>query len=146
VIERLTELRSDEKFVTFAKLATPSSFNIHVYIARQFDKWVFPTFINRLTMTVLSLLFAILLITMIALSLILWVYLNVQILRELSLGIWSYAALVYSWLAYTLCVLWLIRAHSPLPFKDMHVVHELSVLEKSDPAAYKKRLEEVYGS
>jgi hypothetical protein len=146
VIDRLIELKTDAKFVAFAKLAAPASFNLQIYVARQFDKWIFPTLLTKSTMILLALLLFALFVSLFALSIALSVYLNVEIFRKPSLGDWSYVALGYTWLAYVVSVLWLIRAHFPLPFKDMHVIQELEALRKTDPAAYARRLQEVYGA
>ena len=145
VIEKLTELRSEKKFLEFAKLAIPAPYQLYVYVARQFEKWIFPTLFTRSLMFLLIILFFVLLLLFFAASIAIWVYLFVGIFRQPTLGFWSYGALVYSSVAYLTCIFWFIRAHLPLPYRDMEIVQQLRDLEHTDRAAYARRLREVYG-
>lgn len=144
MIEKIRELSTDAKFVVFGKVADAAAFNMQFYAARGYEKYVFPTWRAQLISALLYLAFTLLCLSFFALSVLLWLFWNAQILRELSLGIWSRVALCYVWLAYGTAVLWLIKANLPLPYRDQSALQELAELEKSDPAAYLRRLAELY--
>lgn len=146
VLEKLMELRTEEKFQPFAKLASPSAFHITPYIAREFERWIFSRFLTGATMFLIAFLYALVVILLLAFSVSLWVFLYLEILRAPGLGLWSYLALAYSCAAHLLCVLCLVRMHAPLPFRDMQVLRELRDLQRGNPALYAKRLQEVYGT
>lgn len=145
VIEKITELKEDPALLAFAKLAGPAPFHLNVYIARQFDRWILSTFLTKTIFILLSLLSVLFVLSLVAISFSIWIYLLIDIMRKPTLGLWSYIALIHSAIAVFLCVMWFIRAYLPLPFRDMEVLQELRRLEKSDPAEYAKRLQEIYG-
>ena len=100
---------------------------------------------TKLVMFLVLVLFLIWLICVFGFSLVLWAYLFAKIWETPTLGTWSFAVLFYSSVAYAMCLLWMIRSTLPMPFKDMHVLQELRDLKESDPAAYARRVREVYG-
>jgi hypothetical protein len=143
VIDKLTELRTDPEFIAFAKLAAPASYQMNMYIAKQYDKWIFSTPLTKSVTFVLTTLFVSFFLLMLGFSVGLWVCLFYEILRAPSVGIWSYFALAYCSVAYALCILWLMRAGVPLPFRDMHALQQLKALE-GDPVVYAAKLREIY--
>lgn len=145
VIEKLIELRENPRFLSFAKLAAPSAFHLNAYIARQSERWVFSTFLGKLIFVALVVLFSFFLLLLLGSSVALWIYLFVEIWRQPTLGVWSYIALIYAGIGYSVCLLWLLRGFFPLPFRDMEVLQELSRLEHSNPQEYLRRLNELYG-
>jgi hypothetical protein len=145
VIEKLTELKTDERFLSFAKLAGPSSYQMTPYIARQYDKWIFSTIMTKSIMLAMTSLGFTLFLILFGFSIGLWIFLYIEILRQPTLGLISLMAILYSSVAYALCVLWLVRAYFPLPFRDMQELQELEALKLGDPAAYSAALRKLYG-
>ena len=145
VIEKITELNTNEKFLSFAKLASPAPYQMVAYIARQHDKWVFSTALTKSIMIAIGVLSILLFVALLGFSIGLWVFLYLDILNRPTLGGWSYLILSYSSVAYSLCILWLICAYLPLPFRDMQALKELKLLREADPAGYAVRVRQLYG-
>ena len=145
VIEKITELKTNEKFLIFAKLASPAPYEMVAYITRQHDRWVFSTALTKSIMIAIGLLSIFIFVALLGFSIGLWIFLYLEILSWPTLGGWSYLILSYSSIAYALCILWLIRAHLPLPFRDMQALKELKLLREADPASYAVRVRQLYG-
>lgn len=145
IVEKLSELKTDDDFVDFAKLAIKTPFDLRGYAAKQYNKWIFATIPTRLATGLIVLLLGAALLIYLVAAWALWVYVFVQIYRAPTLGLWSYIALLYGVIISAGLFFWLIRANFPFPYRDHRKLKQLRDLEKSNPAAYRALWNELYG-
>lgn len=143
VIQCITEFAAPKDFIDFARLAMPTSFGVKMYIAKQYNRWVFSTFLTQLLFVILLVLLtaatAIIFACLIGFSI--WIFL--EIYQRPTLGIWSTAVLVYVSLSWVFGVIWTIRFTAPMPYQDLGILKKLNELQKTDPAAHRRLLEKV---
>jgi hypothetical protein len=125
VTEVVIELSTSQEFVPFARLPTATAFSLKSYFARQYERWVFSTFITKLLFAMLVGLAAALVFIVIAFSTVLYVMLFLDIYHRPTLGGWSTAILVYAAIAWIFCLISVIRFSAPLPFQDRGPVRKL---------------------
>jgi hypothetical protein len=140
----LIELKTPEQFREFAKINSPVAFHLLAYIPKQHSRWIFPRLITKISGAAVLILFAALLACVFIASIVFVIYVMIDIYRAPTLGAWSYAILGFVVTVYVLGLLWIVRMHVPLPFRDSSALLELRELEKTDPVAYRKKLAELF--
>jgi hypothetical protein len=145
VLDKLVALRTQAEFAHFAKLATKAHYDLSIYVARQFDKWIFPTLSTKLTSFLTGLLLTLVFVSFLGFNLSIWIYVFWELLHAPTLGAWSYAALLYAGAAFLCVLLWWLRATLPFPYRDNRKLLRLAQLRETDPAAFEALWNEVYG-
>lgn len=145
VVEKIAELNAPKDLIEFAKLGTPAAFNLGVYAPKQYNRWIFPTlFPSRVTffaITALGLFWMLALFTYLN---VLWFYLVLTILSAPTLGGWSYVIVFYALGTSLMILLWFIRAHVPMRYRDQERAKKLEDIKATDPVAYEAGLIELY--
>ncbi len=119
ILEKLVRLKTSPEVLDFALVSSRSSFHTQVYLAKAFNDFIFPTVLTRALFVLLATLFAILTIAALLGSIMLQFHLLLLIHNSPSLGIWSNLAVWYVIATFILGLLWLIRLHVRLPFRDL---------------------------
>ena len=136
ILQRLKELTTTDKtLLQFAMLSAPASFNLRVYLPREYDHWIFPTALTRCSTLFAGLLWLIVIFANFVFSIGLNLALAVQIYRQPTLGIWSTLILWYLAAALSLGLISTIKLHAPLPYSDQGDLKRIGELEKTNPAA-----------
>jgi hypothetical protein len=146
IIEKVTRLTARAEFLELALVATPSAYLFRLYLARQFVRWQFPTMLSkaiRVTFGILATVMALVL---------LFVFFGLQLffIRDIwehptLPPSWSRGAVVYVICGYLIGLLGIVVQHMPLRYRDDGAIKELSELQHSNPEAYQKRLQELFG-
>ncbi|MFL9499093.1 hypothetical protein ACJMQP_03445 [Rhodopseudomonas palustris] len=145
ILERLTELSTDESFANFGKIANPTSFSIKFYASRLYEDWMFPTRLNTALFVVIWIVAAMIFIAIFVVSCAVNVVFVLDIYRNPTLGIWSNFVLCYVGLVMIFGLLFIARFYVPQPYRDQSVLLELKALEEADPALYRRKRAEIYG-
>jgi hypothetical protein len=143
IIDGITDLSADKTFSAYAKLSIPTQFNLKTYVGKQYELWVFPTFITKILFAIIVMLIVVLFFLVIAFSIGVSGMLFLDIYRNPTLGIWSGAILIYVTIAWALALIWAVRFNAPLPYKDMNVLQKLAALQETDPDEHERRLAEM---
>jgi hypothetical protein len=125
VLDVIVEMSTPKEYVGFAKLATPTSFSVKAYFARQYERWVFSTFFPKFFFVSVALLGMILVVFIIAFSMGLYIIIFLDIYQHPTLGRWSTAILAYTGVTWIFGAFWLVRFYAPLPYRDMGPARKL---------------------
>ncbi len=128
----------------FRRFVLPTSFGFRTYMGRQYEKYLFPTAATRLLDVLVSAFFALMLFFMLVASMALTSSIVRQIWNSPELGFWSYASITYTFIAWLLGLLWLIRFYVPLPYRDCGVLLRLDELKNTDPKAHHEQLRRLF--
>lgn len=145
VLERLSELTTDEALGAFGKLAAPTFFGVKVYVPRAYDDWIFPTRANSWLFAVVSGVAIFLTLAIICFSLALNILFFVGIYKQPTLGQWSYWLLAFVALTLAFGVLFVVRFYCPLPYRDQSGLLALQALEQADTKLFRRFRAEIYG-
>lgn len=132
-----------EEFKEFAKLSAPASFHLKLYMARNFDLWMFPTIATRALFVLLVALLGIVTTGLVVFSISVSLFVLIDIFRAPTMGVISYAVLSYAAVCSLLILVWTVRMHFPLPFRDKSALKRLGELEKRDFIAYSIAMEKI---
>lgn len=136
ILEQLSLLKTDPNFRDLALVATPAAFHFRIYVAKAFRNYIFPLFV---TSALNALVFVFIIAFMAALYFMTWVlqiFLLIDIHRHPALGFASTLVFWYMISVQVFGVLWIVRSHVRLPFRDKHALLELEQLRQTDLAAF----------
>jgi hypothetical protein len=125
IIEAIIELSTPKNLVDLAKLATATSFGMKTYVARQYERWVFSTFLPKLLFGLLVALGLGIFVFILIFSIVLYAMLFLDIYHRPTMGGWSAVVLVYAGITWIFGLVWLLRFVAPLPFQDKGPVRKL---------------------
>jgi hypothetical protein len=145
VLERLVELSTEQPLMNFSKLAAPTFFSMKFYFPRAYDDWIFPTPLNKVLFGALVFVGMLLFFAALLLSLAVNILFFVDVYRHPTLGVWSTVILSFVCLTVLFGVLFIVRIHVPLPYRDQSLLLELKALEESDPPLHRRQWAEIYG-
>jgi hypothetical protein len=146
IIEKVTRLTARPDFLELALIATPSAYFFRLYLARQFARWQFSTLFSKVIRTTFGVLAAAMVLTLLFVFFGLQIFFVREIWEHPTLPVsWSRSVVIYVVCGYALGLLGIVVQHLPLPYRDSGSIKELAELERSDPEAYQRRLQELYG-
>ena len=146
IVEAIIKATTDEKYREFAEFAAPASFHLRVYVARQFERWVFPMLPTRITFGIIVTLLVIIFAAYFLFSILISLYIFLDVYKNPTLGTGSSAVLAYVVCVYVLAGFWIIRTQLPLPFRDQSALKKAAELQRLDPIAYEQLMRELYSS
>jgi hypothetical protein len=145
VIEKLIILKTKPEFHSLALLRAPAMLHFRVYITQPYAEWMFPIFLSKVLMGAQMIGFFVLFLCAFVASIVITVYLFMNIYIAPTLGIWSYAILGYAALAYLTSLIAVIVLHCPLPYRDKSELLEVARLKETDPTRYDERIRKLFG-
>jgi hypothetical protein len=128
--EKIASLTADAKFAGFYQLASPSAFDIKIYLPRQYERWIFPAWITRSIGWFISFMTLYSFVLLFGVGIALSFAILDQVCRSPAFGLWSYGIVVFVIGAWLVSLLSAVRLHCPLPYKDSGELMKMSKLRK----------------
>jgi hypothetical protein len=147
VLEKLMELTTESRYLDLAMLATAAPFHLRAYIPKRYQLYIFSTRLTKLSFGLLATLLILMFVSLFLFSIAVQAIIICDIYYHPTLPpFWSTAVLGYAFVGFAAGFLWLLRMHCPLPYRDQGLLLELQRLEKADPAAYRRRISEIFAT
>lgn len=118
MLKIICEYKHQRSTLPFAQYALPSAFSLRIYVPREYDRWIFAMFPQKLFQASAGLLLLVMAGIAFTASLTIHWALIMEIRHNPGLGSWSTAALVYVIVSYVLDVALLANRWLPFPYRD----------------------------